>query len=85
MIEDIRQGLQDIVTPELRALAVRMDGLEKRLDSLEKSVETRLSTQDKLADARHSEILANFEAIKINLQLHSRLERLEAQQFPAAQ
>jgi hypothetical protein len=91
VVEDVRQVLQDFISPELRALAMKMDNLEKRLDTFERSVETRFDTfersvetrlvnQDKLAEARHNEIIANFETMKINLQLNSRLERLEAQQ-----
>jgi len=66
VIDDIRQVLQDFISPGLRALGVRMDSLEK------------------LSEARHNEIIANFEAMKVNLQLNSRLERLEAQQAAAA-
>jgi len=84
VIEDVRQVLQDFISPELKALTGKLENLEKRLDTFERSVETRLTNQDKLAEARHSEIMANFEAMKINLQLNSRLERLEAkQQQPA--
>jgi tellurite resistance protein len=84
VVEDIRQVLQDFISPELRALSGKVENLEKRLETFERSVETRLANQDKLAEARHNEIMANFETMKINLQLNSRLERLEAQQ-PAAQ
>jgi hypothetical protein len=85
VVEDIRQALQDFITPELKAIAVRMDSLERRQDTFEKTVESRLSNQDKLAEARHNEILANFETMRINLQLHARLERLESQQSPTPQ
>jgi len=66
VIDDIRQVLQDFISPGLRALGVRMDSREN------------------LSGARHNEIIANFEAMKVNLQLNSRLERLEAQQAAAA-
>jgi tellurite resistance protein len=85
VIEDIRQVWQDFISPELRALSGKVENLEKRLDTFERSVETRLTNQDKLAEARHNEIMANFETMKINLQLNSRLERLEAQQPAASQ
>jgi hypothetical protein len=53
VIEDVRQVLQDFISPELRALSVRMDSLEK------------------VVDARHNEIMANFEALKVSLQLNT--------------
>lgn len=85
MIEDVRQVFQDFLAPELRALAIKMDGIDKRLDVFEKSVEIRISNQDKLAEARHSEILANFESLRESLAIHKRLERLESKQDkPAA-
>jgi tellurite resistance protein len=85
VIEDIRQVLQDFISPELRALSGKVENPEKRLDTFERSVETRSTNQDKLAEARHNEIMANFETMKINLQLNSRLERLEAQQPAGSQ
>ena len=85
IIEDVRQVLQDFISPELKAMTRKLENLEKRFDTFERSVETRLTNQDKLAGARHNEIMANFEAMKINLQLNSRIERLEAKQLqPAA-
>jgi len=49
VIEDIRQVWQDFISPELRALSGKVENLEKRLDTFERSVETRLTNQDKLA------------------------------------
>lgn len=33
VIDDLRQLLQDLVTPEFRALSVRVDALEKKVDA----------------------------------------------------
>ena len=85
VVEDVRQVIQDFITPELRAIAERIEGLEKRFTAFETAVGVRLSNQDKLADARHSEVLANLETIKVSLQLNARLERLEAQRPSASQ
>ena len=78
-------GLEQKLELRLDATDAKIDRLEKRLDTFERSVETRLTNQDKLGEARHNEIMANFETMKINLQLNSRLERLEAQQPAASQ
>jgi tellurite resistance protein len=67
VIEDVRKVHEGFISPELRALAVRMDSLEK------------------LSEARHNEVIANFEAMQLSLQLNARLERLEAQRPTASQ
>ena len=76
VVEDVRQVLQDFLTPELRALAGRMDNLEKRFDTFERAVDARLANQDKLAEARHSEIDAKL--ISLEQKLLGQIQRLES-------
>lgn len=38
VVDDVRKLLQDLVAAELRALAVRMDNLDRRIDSVEKQI-----------------------------------------------
>ena len=42
VVDDSRKLLQDLIAPELRAIAVRLDALEKRLDARLESAEKRL-------------------------------------------
>ena len=41
VIEDVRKVVQDLVAPELRALATRVDALEKKADENERRAEQR--------------------------------------------
>jgi hypothetical protein len=41
VIEDVRKVVQDLVAPELRALATRVDALEKKADENERRAEHR--------------------------------------------
>ena len=70
VVEDVRQVLQDFLTPELRALAGRMD------NTFERAVDARLANQDKLAEARHSEIDAKL--ISLEQKLLGQIQRLES-------
>jgi hypothetical protein len=42
LIAEIRQILQDIIAPDLRALTVKVDGIQKQLEFTEKSVAAQL-------------------------------------------
>lgn len=57
VVEDVRQVLQDFLAPELRAVAVRIDALEKvmnarfeandvRLESIQKEIQTLVKSLD---------------------------------------
>ena len=56
-IDDARTLVQDIVAPDLKAIAARLDALEKAVkvafETFEKSVDQRFSASEKLAEARH--------------------------------
>lgn len=92
VIDDLRQLLQDLVTPEFSALSVRVDALEKRVDTgfiaLEKKVDTGLIALERKADTGLADLkqaMADTEAraerrhtaLIIALQLEERVKRLE--------
>jgi hypothetical protein len=52
MVEDVRQIFQDFLAPELRAIVGRLDGVDRRFE-----------TAEKIADARHNEIMTRFEMV----------------------
>jgi 6-pyruvoyl-tetrahydropterin synthase len=52
VVEDIRKVTQDFLAPELRAIAVRIEELEKRMDIRFKSVDDRFNAVDQKMDAR---------------------------------
>ena len=45
VIEDVRKVIQDTVAPDLKALAVRVEELEKRMDERFQAVEKRFDDQ----------------------------------------
>ena len=92
VIDDLRQLLQDLVTPEFRALSVRVDALEKKVDTLDRKVDTGFIALEKKVDAGFTkadidlkQAMADTEAraerrhtaLIIALQLEERVKRLE--------
>jgi hypothetical protein len=41
VVEDVRKLLQDLVTPEMRALAAKVDGLNEKVDNLRAEMNRR--------------------------------------------
>jgi hypothetical protein len=86
VVEDIRQVLQDFLTPELRAVAAKFEAIESKIDavnirisSLEKAMDTRFSAAEEKANVRQEMILVQFERIANQLDVDKRLLRLESQ------
>jgi translation initiation factor 2 gamma subunit (eIF-2gamma) len=92
VIDDLGQLLQDLVTPEFRALSVRVDALEKKVDTLDRKVDTGFIALEKKVDAGFTkadvdlkQAMADTEAraerrhtaLIIALQLEERVKRLE--------
>ena len=84
-IDDIRKLLQDLVTPDLKALSVRVEALEKKVDTgfadvKEKfaDVKQTISDVDARAERRHTALL-------VALHLEERVKRLEERAAPHEQ
>jgi len=84
-VEDVRKLLQDLVTPDLRALAVRVEALEKKIDTGFAEVKETISemkqsiaTSDDRAERRHTALL-------VTLHLEERVKRLEERAAPHEQ
>jgi hypothetical protein len=67
-VEDVRKPMQDFLAPELRALTVRMDALEDKVDSNERR-----------AEKRHEEVMANFRQVLDYAMVQQRLAALESE------
>jgi tetrahydromethanopterin S-methyltransferase subunit G len=52
VVEDSRKILQDFIAPELRAIAARLEALEKRFDGFENSIGQRFEAAEKHFDQR---------------------------------
>ncbi len=59
-IEDARKLLQDFVAPELCAIAARLDGMDQRLDGLEKGMREGDERVMKAIEQAQREILLNL-------------------------
>ncbi|MGD0445616.1 MAG: hypothetical protein ABSA39_16905 [Edaphobacter sp.] len=66
-IDDTRKLLQDFLAPELRAITVRLDTLEKRIDGIDRKI-----------DGNQSEIMAALRQVTDYAAVLSRLSKLEA-------
>jgi hypothetical protein len=71
VIDDTRKVMQDFLAPELRAISVRLDALERRFED-----------SDRRAERRHDEVLAAIAKISDITELRERLARLEAKDRP---
>lgn len=65
-IEDVRNLMQDIVAPDIKAIKAQLTALEKRVDGL-----------DKKMDANHNEVLAAIGRIVDYKDVIQRLNKLE--------
>ena len=78
VIEDTRKVMQDFLAPELRAISVRLDALEKQLNGVDK----RFEDSDRRAEKRHDEVLTAIARMSDISDLRERLARLEATDRP---
>jgi hypothetical protein len=93
VIDDVRVLLQDIVAPDLKAIAARLDALEvsvkQGFDISERSMSQRFDAAERIAAIRHEAILsrfdgaiasanANHEATLKAMNMDRRMEQLEA-------
>ena len=79
-VDDIRKVLQDIVSPDLKALDVRstmlekrldgrIDGVDKKLDALDKKVDLRADIMDEKLTLTRDLLLAELRAHKAALEV----------------
>lgn len=77
VVDDVRKLLQDLVAPELRALGVRMDNIERRIDSVEKQIAELRGELRAQVDSLRAEIRGGVEHVIAQLNLDQRLGKLE--------
>jgi tetrahydromethanopterin S-methyltransferase subunit G len=58
-IEEGRQLLQDFVTPEIRAIEVRLDAVEKQVAALDAKMDKRFDAADKRFDSLEAKMERN--------------------------
>ncbi|HVW79146.1 MAG TPA: hypothetical protein VHB45_16145 [Alloacidobacterium sp.] len=80
VVEDTRKLLQDFLAPELRAIAVRLDALEARMNDRFLLVEQRLTQQDIQRQQDKQDILRAIGSLADYHSLSERLARLESKE-----
>ena len=85
VVEDIRKVAQDFLAPELRAIAVRIEELEKRMDLRFKAVDDRFTAQDQKmetaeqrATERHAQLMREISRLADVIELKERVARIES-------
>ena len=87
VIGDTRKVAQDFLAPELKAIAARLDSLEKRFEEAERRhekfadrVEKRFEEVERNAERRQQEVLAALGGLTNYYELKVRPERLESRE-----
>jgi hypothetical protein len=77
VVDDLRKLLQDMIAPELRALSVKIDHLDRRVDSIEKQIAELRGEMRAQTDSLRAEMRTGVEYLATHLRLDQRLGRLE--------
>jgi hypothetical protein len=84
VIEDVRKVIQDLVTPDLKALAARQDSSEEnttlRFAALSEKMDSRFNALSAKIDANHATVM---NALNIDKRLEA-LEREHRAESPSA-
>ena len=75
--EEVKQALQDIVAPELKALQVEIRRLDEKIDSLDGKLSTRMDSLDKSLNARMDSLEYKIDALDEKLTI--RMDSLKAE------
>jgi hypothetical protein len=70
VVEDIRKLLQDLVTPEMRALAVKVGSLDDKVETFRKDVNDKFETL-------RAEMNRRFDYLETSFRLDERVSLLE--------
>jgi hypothetical protein len=69
VITALRQVIQDLVAPDLKAHTVRLEALQKQGDMLQKQMEVQHEAMMKTLDAFRAEMRSEFAALRANNQM----------------
>ncbi|HHT9114447.1 MAG: hypothetical protein HZA47_12320 [Planctomycetes bacterium] len=65
--EEVKQALQDIVAPELKALQVEIRRLDEKIDSLDGKLSTRMDSLDYKIDALDEKLTTRMDSLKAEI------------------
>ncbi len=75
--EEVKQALQDIVAPELKALQVEIRRLDEKIDSLDGKLSMRMDSLDKSLNARMDSL--DYKIDSLDKSLNGRIDSLKAE------
>jgi len=65
--EEVKQALQDIVAPELKALQVEIRRLDEKIDSLDGKLSTRMDSLDYKIGALDEKLTTRMDSLKAEI------------------
>jgi len=74
-VEDVRNALQDFLTPELRELKARLDAVERQVQKLDGAMQDQFQQAERRAQQRHEDTMF---VLRQGLEVRSLAERLAA-------
>ncbi len=77
VVDDIRKLLQDVVTPDLKALDARLLALDKKIDLTRELLTAQMKTLETIVATNHA-------SLTHALDIDRRLERIESDRAPKA-
>jgi tetrahydromethanopterin S-methyltransferase subunit G len=77
-IEEGRQLIQDFVAPEIRAIEVRIDAVEKKINQLEARMDKRFDAVDAKMERNQNQLMDTLRRMEMQNQILERLARLES-------
>ena len=69
IITGLRQVIQDMVAPDLKAQAAKLDALQKQLEMLQRQSEIQTDAMMKNIDAFRAEMRSEFASLRANNQM----------------
>jgi len=75
VVEDVRNVLQDFLTPELRELKARLDAVERQVQKLDGVMQDQFQQAERRAQQRHEDMMF---VLRQGLEVRSLAERLAA-------
>ena len=75
VIEDLLEVLQDLVTPELKSLVVRVDALERKMDARFSDIQQAIMAADLRSEQRNRDLVQS-------LDFDRRLTQIERERKP---
>jgi|HubBroStandDraft_5_1064220.scaffolds.fasta_scaffold1912829_1 hypothetical protein len=71
VLQSLQQFIQDVLAPDVRELKVRVVGLEKQFDALQKQLEMQFRMQQEQSAAQYQSILSAIGEAKAQAALES--------------